>query len=184
MCALNLKFLNTHLPAYLAICGQGPMLVAEALAVIGGMSCIGSLTTGWLCGKYPKHILLGLLSILRSFIFAAYFMLPPPPASTLLFGAALELRKRVGTSKVARKVSTTTGRHRAPSSGVATSRRLARLSASDGGGQQSVRVAAPDNEQRLDQKGQIGEVLDQLPDVCASAVLNTPSLRPNLRKVS
>ena len=91
VCGLNLVFLTTHLPAYLAICGQDPMLGAEALAVIGGASAIGSLLTGWLGGRYPKHILLGLLYILRSFMFAAYFVLPPTPASTLLFAAAMGL---------------------------------------------------------------------------------------------
>jgi len=89
VCGLNLIFLTTHLPAYLAICGQDPMLSAEALAVIGGVSAIGSLLTGWLGGRYPKHILLGLLYILRSFVFAFYFVLPPTPTSTLLFSAAM-----------------------------------------------------------------------------------------------
>ena len=60
VCGLNLVFLATHLPTYLAICGQDPMLSAEALAVIGGTNCIGSLLAGWLGGRYPKHILLGL----------------------------------------------------------------------------------------------------------------------------
>ncbi len=91
VCGLNLMFLTTHLPAYLAFCGQDPMLSAGALSVIGGVSAIGSLLTGWLGGKYPKHILLGLLYILRSFMFAAYFVLPPTPASTLLFAAAIGL---------------------------------------------------------------------------------------------
>jgi MFS family permease len=89
VCGLNLVFLSTHLPAYLALCGQDPMLSAEALAVIGGASSLGSLLTGWLGGKYPKHILLGLLYILRSVMIAAYFVLPPTPASTLLFAAAM-----------------------------------------------------------------------------------------------
>jgi MFS family permease len=91
VCGLNTVFLATHLPAYLAICGQDPMLGAEALAVIGGVSSIGSLLTGWLGGKYPKHVLLGLLYILRAIMFAAYFVLPPTPASTLLFAAAMGL---------------------------------------------------------------------------------------------
>jgi MFS family permease len=91
VCGLNLIFLTTHLPAYLAICGQDPMLSAEALAVIGGVSAIGSLLTGWLGSKYPKHIILGLLYILRAVMFAAYFMLPPTPTSTLLFAAAMGL---------------------------------------------------------------------------------------------
>ena len=89
VCGLNLVFLSTHLPAYLALCGQDPMLSAEALAVIGGASAMGSLLTGWLGGKYPKHILLGLLYILRSVLIAAYFVLPSTPTSTLLFAAAM-----------------------------------------------------------------------------------------------
>ena len=89
VCGLNLVFLTTHLPTYLAICGQDPMLSAEAIAVIGGMNCVGSLAAGWLGAKYPKHILLGLLYILRAFVFTAYFVMPPTPASTLVFAAAM-----------------------------------------------------------------------------------------------
>jgi predicted MFS family arabinose efflux permease len=91
VCGLNLVFLTTHLPTYLAICGQSPMLSAEALAVIGGVSAIGSLLTGWLGSRYPKHILLGLLYILRAIMFAVYFMMPPTPTSTLVFSAAMGL---------------------------------------------------------------------------------------------
>jgi MFS family permease len=89
VCGLNLVFLTTHLPTYLAICGQDPMLSAEALAVIGGMNCIGSLLAGWLGGRYPKHVLLGLLYILRALVFTAYFVMPPTPSSTLIFAAAM-----------------------------------------------------------------------------------------------
>jgi MFS family permease len=91
VCGLNLVFLTTHLPAYLAICGQDPMLSAEALAVIGGVSAIGSLATGWLGSRYPRHVLLGLLYILRSLMIALYFMLPSTPTTTLLFAAAMGL---------------------------------------------------------------------------------------------
>ncbi len=89
VCGLNLVFLTTHLPAYLALCGQDPMLSAEALAVIGGVSALGSLLTGWLGGRYPQHIILGLLYMLRSVMIAAYFVLPPTPTSTLVFAAAM-----------------------------------------------------------------------------------------------
>jgi predicted MFS family arabinose efflux permease len=89
VCGLNLVFLTTHLPAYLAICGQNPMLSAEALAVIGGVSALGSLLTGWLGSKYPQHIILGLLYMLRSVVIVIYFVMPPTPTSTLLFAAAM-----------------------------------------------------------------------------------------------
>jgi predicted MFS family arabinose efflux permease len=91
VCGLNLVFLTTHLPSYLALCGQDPMLSAAALAVIGGVSSVGSLVTGWLGTRYPKHILLGLLYILRSLMLATYFLLPPTPATTLLFAAVMGL---------------------------------------------------------------------------------------------
>jgi MFS family permease len=89
VCGLNLIFLVTHLPSYLALCGQDPMLSAQAIAVIGGVNCIGSMTAGWLGARYPKHILLGLLYILRAFVFTAYFILPPTPTTTLMFAAAM-----------------------------------------------------------------------------------------------
>jgi MFS family permease len=91
VCGLVTVFLSTHLPAYLHLCGQDPMLSAEALAMIGVMSAVGALATGWLGARYPRHILLGLLYILRSVIFAAYFMMLPTPTSTLLFAAAMGL---------------------------------------------------------------------------------------------
>jgi predicted MFS family arabinose efflux permease len=91
VCGLNLMFLMTHLPAYLMICGQDPMLSGEALAVIGGASTVGALAAGWLGGRYPKHRVLGTFYILRSVIIAIYFMIPPTPATTLLFATAMGL---------------------------------------------------------------------------------------------
>jgi MFS family permease len=91
VCGLNLVFLTTHLPAYLEICGQDPMLSAEALAVIGAVNCVGALLAGWLGGRYPKHVVLGWLYILRSVAFAAYFAGSPTATNTLLFAAAMGL---------------------------------------------------------------------------------------------
>jgi predicted MFS family arabinose efflux permease len=91
VCGLNLVFLTTHLPAYLAICGQDPMLSAAALAVIGGVNVVGALLAGWLGDRYPKHVLLGLLYILRAIAFAAYFVAEPTATTTLIFSAAMGL---------------------------------------------------------------------------------------------
>jgi predicted MFS family arabinose efflux permease len=91
VCGLNLVFLTTHLPAYLEICGQDPMLSAEALAVIGAVNCVGALMAGWLGGRYPKHVVLGWLYILRSVAFAPYFAGPPTASNTLIFAAAMGL---------------------------------------------------------------------------------------------
>ena len=89
MCGLQLVFLTTHLPTYLALCGLDPMLSAQALATIGMFNVAGSYLFGWLGGIYPKQVLLGLVYILRSLAIAAYFMAPASPFSTLAFAAAM-----------------------------------------------------------------------------------------------
>jgi predicted MFS family arabinose efflux permease len=89
VCGLQLIFLTTHLPNYLAICGQDPMLSASALATIGGVNIFGSWFAGWLGGRFPKYILLGLLYLSRSCVLAVFFMVPPTPVTTIVFAAAM-----------------------------------------------------------------------------------------------
>ena len=89
VCGLQLVFLTTHLPTFLANCGQDPMLSASALATIGMFNVLGSYLLGWLGGKYPKHILLGIVYILRSLAITVYFMMPVSEASTLVFAAIM-----------------------------------------------------------------------------------------------
>lgn len=89
VCGLQLVFLTTHLPNYLDVCGLDPMLGAQALAVIGGVNVLGSYSAGWLGGRFPKHILLGLLYVSRSCVLTLYFVMPPSPTSTIMFAAAM-----------------------------------------------------------------------------------------------
>jgi predicted MFS family arabinose efflux permease len=91
VCGLQLVFLTTHLPSYLALCGMDPMLGAQALAVIGLFNVIGSWGFGWLGDRYSKRALLGSIYITRSLVMAAYFMMPVSPASTLVFAALMGL---------------------------------------------------------------------------------------------
>lgn len=89
VCGLQLVFITTHLPAYLALCGQSPELSATALATIGGFNAIGCYVLGWMGGKLPKQYLLGTVYILRSLFIVAYFMSAPTPTSTVIFAAAM-----------------------------------------------------------------------------------------------
>ena len=91
VCGLQLIFIATHLPAYLKICGQSPELGAYALGVIGGFNAIGCYILGWLGDRYPKHILLGGVYILRSAFIVIYFLLPATPTNTLVFAAVMGL---------------------------------------------------------------------------------------------
>jgi predicted MFS family arabinose efflux permease len=89
VCGMQLVFITTHLPSYLVICGMDPMLSAQTLGVIGGFNVLGSLFFGWAGGRWNKLALLGGIYIVRSLALAWYFMLPPTPATTLLFGAIM-----------------------------------------------------------------------------------------------
>jgi predicted MFS family arabinose efflux permease len=89
VCGMQLVFLTTHLPSYLAICGMDPMLSAQTLGMIGGFNVLGSLFFGWAGGRWNKMALLGMIYVTRSLALAWYFTLPPTPASTLLFGAIM-----------------------------------------------------------------------------------------------
>lgn len=91
VCGLQLVFITTHLPTYLATCGLDPMLGAQMLAVIGFFNIGGSYLFGWLGSRYPNHILLAIIYIVRSIFITAYFLLPVSTFSTLLFAAAMGL---------------------------------------------------------------------------------------------
>lgn len=89
VCGLQLVFLTTHLPSYLAFCGMDPMLGAKALATIGGFNVLGSLFFGWAGGRWSKPVLLGTIYILRSLALAWYFATLPTPDSTILFAGVM-----------------------------------------------------------------------------------------------
>jgi predicted MFS family arabinose efflux permease len=89
VCGMQLLFIATHLPSYLAICGMDPMLSAQALGVIALFNVAGSLFFGWAGGHWPKLVLLGGIYVARSLVLGWYFMAPPTPASTLVFAALM-----------------------------------------------------------------------------------------------
>jgi predicted MFS family arabinose efflux permease len=89
VCGLQLLFITTHLPSYLAICGMDPMLSGEALGVIACFNVLGSVFFGWAGGRWSKQALLGIIYTTRSLGLCVYFMLPPTPLSTLAFAAVM-----------------------------------------------------------------------------------------------
>ncbi len=89
VCGMQLLFITTHLPSYLAICGMDPSLSAGALGAIALFNVFGSLFFGWAGGHWSKLGLLGGIYIARSIVLAGYFVMPPTPASTLVFASAM-----------------------------------------------------------------------------------------------
>ncbi len=89
VCGLQLVFLTTHLPTYLAQCGMDASYSALVLMLIGAFNILSSWLFGWLGDRYPKRLLLGGIYLLRSATIAAFFLYPPTPLSVVLFGAAM-----------------------------------------------------------------------------------------------
>lgn len=89
VCGMQLLFITTHLPSYLAICGMDPSLSAGALGAIALFNVFGSLFFGWAGGHWSKLGMLGGIYIARSIVLACYFVMPPTPASTLVFASAM-----------------------------------------------------------------------------------------------
>lgn len=89
VCGMQLVFLTTHLPTYLATCGMDPMLGAQALGMIGAFNVLGSLFFGWAGGRANRLLLLGGIYLLRSLGIAWFFSSQPTTEGTLAFAAVM-----------------------------------------------------------------------------------------------
>lgn len=89
VCGLQLVFVTTHLPTYLAQCGMDPSYSALVLMLVGGFNIVSSWLFGWLGDKYPKRLLLGGIYLLRSVTLVLFFSFPPTPLTVVLFGATM-----------------------------------------------------------------------------------------------
>jgi predicted MFS family arabinose efflux permease len=89
VCGMQLVFLTTHLPTYLAQCGMDASYSALVLMLVGGFNIVSSWLFGWLGDKYPKRLLLGGIYLARSAALALFFSFPPTPLSVVLFGATM-----------------------------------------------------------------------------------------------
>jgi MFS family permease len=89
VCGLQLIFITTHLPTFIASCGLDPMVGAKALGMIGAFNILGSWFFGWIGDRASRRMLLGVVYLMRSAFIATYFMLPVSEFSTLVFAAAM-----------------------------------------------------------------------------------------------
>jgi len=90
-CGFQLAFITLHLPAYLIDRGLSAQVGGWALATIGLFNIIGSISVGWLAGRYPRRYLLAINYFLRAVFIAAFVLLPASTVTTLLFAAGMGL---------------------------------------------------------------------------------------------
>lgn len=91
VCGLQLVFITTHLPTYLADAGVSLDLASWALALIGLFNIVGAFACGWLGGVMSKKNVLATIYLLRGVAIAAFILTPITSFSVLAFGAAMGL---------------------------------------------------------------------------------------------
>ena len=90
-CGFQLAFITAHMPAYLKDAGMAAWVGGWTLAVIGLANAVGSLCSGWLTSRMPKRHLLAWIYFGRAVAIAVFVLLPPSPASAMLFGVVIGL---------------------------------------------------------------------------------------------
>jgi len=90
-CGFQLAFITVHLPAYLKDANLPLWVGGWTLAIIGLANAAGSLTSGWLSSRMSKRWILAWIYLGRALAIAVFILLPPTPASALLFGLVMGL---------------------------------------------------------------------------------------------
>ena len=103
-CGYQLAFITAHFPAFVTeLCGPIPAggvlhnigitttsaLGAVAIALIGLMTIVGTLTAGWAGKRFTKKYLLAGIYVGRTVAAAVFILLPITPASVLVFSAVM-----------------------------------------------------------------------------------------------
>lgn len=88
-CGFHVAFLVTHLPGEVALCGISGSAAGIALAIIGLMNVVGTLTVGWLARRRPLRILLVCVYALRVLAIGAYLVAPKTILTLYVFASVL-----------------------------------------------------------------------------------------------
>jgi MFS family permease len=90
-CGFQLAFVTVHMPAYLVDQGMTLSVGAYTLALIGLFNIIGSLSAGYLAGRYSRKWILALIYAGRGVAIIVFMLVPITPLSCYLFGAVFGL---------------------------------------------------------------------------------------------
>lgn len=89
VCGFHVAFIATHLPAFIVDNGGSAAIGAASLAVIGLGNIFGSLTCGYLGGRFSKKYVLSGLYLARSAVFTGFLLIPLSDVSIIIFSAII-----------------------------------------------------------------------------------------------
>jgi MFS family permease len=88
-CGFHIAFLVTHFPGNIQMCGLSATVAANSLALIGLFNVFGSLTVGWLGGRFRMKNILAWLYAGRALVVVCYLLMPKTALNVYLVAAAL-----------------------------------------------------------------------------------------------
>jgi MFS family permease len=91
VCGFHIAMLTVHLPAFVIDGGLQAEHGMIALALIGLFNIAGTLSAGYLGGRYSKKYLLSTIYTVRGFLIAMLVFLPLTPANLYLFACGIGL---------------------------------------------------------------------------------------------
>ena len=91
VCGLQVQFIASHLPAYIADGGLAPALGAAAIATIGLFNLFGTIAAGRLGDRYRMKYLLSTIYCTRSLAMLVFLAVPLSETSVLVFAGVMGL---------------------------------------------------------------------------------------------
>lgn len=91
VCGFHVAFILVHMPAYIVDKGLPPETAATALAMVGLFNIVGSLSAGYIGGKFSKKYSLAAIYLARSAAITLFVLLPTTTLTVHLFAAAMGL---------------------------------------------------------------------------------------------
>ena len=89
VCGFHVAFIATHLPPFLSDHNLPPMLAATAIAMIGFFNILGTITSGWLGGKFRQKHVLSYYYLARAIVIAGFLVFPVTQTSVLIFAGGI-----------------------------------------------------------------------------------------------
>jgi len=86
VCGFNITLVSAHIPGYIQERGFEAWTAFAILSLIGLFNIFGTLSFGYLSGKYSKKILLSILYFLRGIVLILFLVLPTSTYVALGFG--------------------------------------------------------------------------------------------------